>query len=106
MQSLANARQNILKNKAVVAFFAFFFLATAVSAGFIHNHADDPFHTREHKSCPVSVWAHTPFNFVSNFVFNSFVALLAGAVCVAFADPFISQYFLTRSPRGPPAFYS
>jgi hypothetical protein len=102
MLSLSNTRQWIFKNKAAVAVFAFFFLATALSAGFIHNHAGDPFHTKEHNSCPVSVWAHTPFNFVTTTLFNFFALLLTWAVYLALAKPFIPKYFLTRSPRGPP----
>ena len=30
--------------------------------GFVHNHADDPFHLASHEDCPASILAHTPFS--------------------------------------------
>ncbi len=106
MQSLRNFRQNILKNKLSLTIFCFFFLATALSAGFFHNHTDDPFHTKEHNDCPVSAWAHTPFSIVSLVEFSSFVLFLVGSVYFAGQAFFKLQFVLTRFSRGPPVAFS
>jgi len=98
---ISSYRKSIFNHKLLLGL-ALIVLASVFFGGFTHNHADDPFHTKEHKSCPVSIWAHTPFHLVSDAPFSVFVLLLTGAVYFALVNPFHSKFFLTQSPRGPP----
>ena len=103
MVFLSNTRYQISRNKFAVAFFAIFFLATALSAGFIHNHAGDPFHTKEHNDCPVSVWAHTPFSHaVIAFQIILTAVIIAALSLTASLIPQL-QYYSPQLSRAPPS---
>lgn len=105
MLSLNHFRNNIFKHKFSIGIFCLFFLATALFAGFAHNHSDDPFHAQEHTSCPVSIWVHTPFANISIFTFGLFALLFIGMIYSVLSDPFLSIHFFTRFSRGPPNYF-
>jgi hypothetical protein len=106
MMSLNSFRNRILQDKLAIGLFSLLFLGIALSAGFVHNHSADPFHTQAHDNCPVTVWSHTPFAFFGVSFQLVFSVLLVAIFFQILSSAPPQQCFSSQAPRAPPAFSS
>lgn len=104
MLSLTHIRKNIFRQGLGTGLFCLFFLFTALTAGAVHNHSDDPLHTQEHNDCPAAVWSHTPFAFFGLSLQLLFSALIVAALFQFFVSIPQQERFSPQSPRAPPIF--